>query len=461
MTESGPSLLKGTAEANHLLDIRYSSILKVALPLMLSGFIQSVLAMTDAHFLSDYSTLAYDASGSAGLWYMTLHMVFMGMGDGAQILMAKRIGEKDATGVARVFQSAFFNFVVIAIVLTILIHTVMPALMRSIVSNEELLQAELSFLRIRGYAFWASIGTMTIQSVYYATGRTTVVLISAAIVAGSNILLAWLFIFGFGSVEAMGLEGAAYASTLAEILGMLFLLVNLLAGKLRNTYPFWKGWLVSGKQVLEHIKVGFPLSLQGIVALAVWAVFFVWIEQMGRFDLTVSLNIRYIYFLAFIPIWGFAAATKTYIAQYIGAKDYTVLPIIQRRIQLLTVGFLILTFHGAVLYPELLIQLVNKNQEYVTESARILRIVSGSILIYGLSSVYFQTISGSGNTRVTFLVECICTFLYILASYLLMKVWHAPIHLVWLVEYVYFIAMGVSSITYLKFFNWTKEIKSL
>jgi Na+-driven multidrug efflux pump len=280
------------------------------------------------------------------------------------------------------------------------------------------------------------------------------VLISAAIVAGSNILLAWLFVFGFGSVKAMGLQGAALASTLAEILGMLFLLISLISGKLKQQYPFGRGWLVTWKQLREHVAVGFPLSMQGIVALSVWTVFFIWIEQMGSNELTVSLNIRYIYFLAFVPIWGFAAATKTYIAQFIGARDYASLPIIQRRIQLLTVGFLLLTFHGAVLYPEALIRLVNNEPAYVAGSAKILRIVSGSILIYGLSSVYFQTISGSGNTRVTFIVECICTFLYLTAAYFLIKVWKAPIHLVWLVEYVYFITMGVASVAYLKLFHW-------
>jgi|GEM_PF-318887 len=439
------------------LGIGYSSILRVALPLMLSGFIQSVLSMTDAHFLGRYSQLAYEASGSAGLWYITLHMAFIGMGDGAQILMAQKIGEDDSTGVARVFQSAFFNFIVIALLLTFVIHIVVPSLMHSLVTNSALAEAELSFLKIRGYAFWASIITMTIQSTYLATGRTSVVLISAAIVAGSNVLLAWLLVFGFGSVKPMGLEGAALASTLAEILGMLFLLGSLLSGKLKTMYPFWKNWLVTRVQIFENIRVGFPLLLQGMVALSVWTVFFIWIEQMGSHDLTVSLNIRYLYFLAFIPIWGFAAATKTYIAQAIGAKDFASLPIIQRRIQVLTIAFLFLSFHGAIFYPEKLIWLVNNNPSTIDDSARILRIISGSILIYGISSVYFQTVSASGNTRVTFLIECICTFLYILSAYLLIKVWNAPLHIVWLVEYVYFLTMGICSVTYLRFFNWTKE----
>ncbi|HLP54327.1 MAG TPA: MATE family efflux transporter [Fluviicola sp.] len=443
-----------------MLEIRYSSILRVALPMMLSGFIQSIISISDAAFLGHYSTLAYDASGSAGLWYITLHMVFVGLSDGSQIVMAQNIGKKNSTGVASAFQSNFVLLVISAILLTCFVHFLMPQFLKYMVTNKELAAAELSFLEIRSYAFWATTIGLTVQAAYLATGKTTLVLFGALIVAVSNIILGYLLVFGIGPFPEMGLQGAALASTLAEILGMLFLLGTLLYGKLKNVYPFWKAIVVNMQQLKENLRVGIPLLFQGLVALSVWTVFFIWIEQMGTNELTVSLNIRYLYFLAFIPIWGFAGATKTYIAQYIGAKDYKALPVIQRRIQLLTVVFLVVTFHGAILYPETLIRLVNKHPDQIRESAQILRIISGSIIIYGLGSVYFQTISGSGNTRVTFIVECIATLFYLTAAYLLIKVAEAPLHLVWLVEYVYFITMGVVSLGYLRLFNWTKEIKA-
>jgi multidrug resistance protein, MATE family len=443
-----------------MLDIRYSSILRVALPLMLSGFIQSIISITDAAFLGHYSTLAYDASGSAGLWYITLYMVFVGLSDGAQIVMAQRIGEDKPIGVAAAFQSNFILLLIAAVLVTLFVQLFMPEFLHYMVKNKELANAELSFLEIRSYSFWAATIGLTVQATYLATGKTTLVLFSALIVAVSNIILDYFMVFGIGPFPEMGLKGAALASTIAEILGMLFLLGTLLCGKLKQVYPFWKAIVVNVNQLKENLKVGIPLLFQGLVALSVWTVFFIWIEQMGTNELTVSLNIRYLYFLAFIPIWGFAGATKTYIAQYVGAKDYAALPVIQRRIQLLSVLFLVLTFHGALIYPEMLIRLVNKHPDQIRESAQILRIISGSIIIYGWGSVYFQTISGSGNTRATFIIECIATLCYLTAAYLLIKVAEAPLHLVWLVEYVYFITMGLASLAYLRLFNWTKEIKT-
>lgn len=433
-----------------MLDIRYSNILKVALPMMLSGFIQSVISITDAAFLSRYSTLAYDAAGSAGLWYITLHMVLIGLSDGSQIRMAQKVGEKDQNGFKAVFQSNIFILTIAALLLTLLVHFILPGWMNSFISSPALAQAQEEFLTIRSYSFWAAIFTLSIQATYLAVGKTSLVLYTSLIVACSNIVLDYFWIFGIGPFPKMGLAGAAWASTTAEYLGMFFLLTTLLFSSLKKQFPLFARFKVSLVQIIQNLKIGTPLLLQGLIALSIWTVFFTWIEQMGGDNLTVSLNIRYIYFLAFIPIWGFAAATKTYIAQYHGAQDFQAIPIIQKRIQILTVAFLLITFHGSVLYPEVLIQLVSKNASHIQESAQILRLVSLSILIYGFISVYFQTLSGLGKTKVTFLVECIATGLYLVSAYTFIKVWHWPIQYVWLVEYVYFITMGLSSYCYLK-----------
>lgn len=197
--------------------------------------------------------------------------------------------------------------------------------------------------------------------------------------------------------------------------------------------------------------------LQGLVALTTWTVFFTWIEQIGTYELTVSQNIRSLYFLAFVPVWGFGATTKTYISHYVGKKDYGSIKTIIFRVQLLSIVFLFLFFHGAFFYPEQMISLVNPNEEFMTDSVAILRFVSGSVIIYSVGSVYFQAINGTGNTRVNFYIELLAVFVYIIVAFLLIKVYVLDIYWIWTVEYVYFITLGSLSFIYLRFFNWRKK----
>ena len=302
--------------------------------------------------------------------------------------------------------------------------------------------------------------SLPIQAFFLAIGKTWVVLVGALIIAVSNIVLGYLFIFGIGNtIPPLGNKGAAIASTIAEFLGMLFLALFMIFSKERKLYQMFEHFAFQWKSFIELLKIGTPLFFQGFVALASWTIFFTWIEQMGKFELTVSQNIRSFYFLAFVPILGFAATTKTFISQYVGKVDFDAIKIIQRRIQLLTVLFLFLFFHGALFYPKTMIAWINPASAYIEKSADILRFIAGSFLIFGLISVKFQTVNGSGNTIASFLIEFCSISIYLFSSYLLIKVWEADIFWVWSVEYVYFGSLGILSIGYLRFFNWkTKKI---
>ena len=109
-----------------MLDYKYSTILKVALPLMVSSFIQSIVFLTDAAFLGRYDTLSYDASGNAGLIYITVFLALSGMGDGSQILIARRIGQKRLDTIGRIFGTSIITHFLLALVLFALYSSLCP-----------------------------------------------------------------------------------------------------------------------------------------------------------------------------------------------------------------------------------------------------------------------------------------------------------------------------------------------
>ncbi|MDP4637827.1 MAG: MATE family efflux transporter [Crocinitomicaceae bacterium] len=441
-----------------MLDLKYSSILKMAIPLMVSSFIQSVVLITDSSFISRYSTDAFDAVGNGGLIYITFFMALVGMSDGAQIIIARRIGQKNTDAIGRVFGTSVFSHFFLAIALFLFLQFVMPNFLNSYSKHADISLLQGEYIRIRSFALFFAMISLAINAFFLANGKTWVVLIAALITATSNVILDYLMIFGKGGFPEMGLQGAAWASTLADLSGMIFLSIFLIFSKERKQYQLFSHFSFNLASMKELFKIGSPLMFQGFLALATWTIFFTWLEQTGKFELTVSQNVRSIYFLAFVPIWGFAGTTKTYISQYIGRGDLHSLKIIQRRIQFLTMIFLFLFFHGAVFYPEKLIEMINPEQAYIQKSAEILRYISISIFMYGIFSVYFQTINGSGNTMASFMIEILCAIVYLLSSFLLIKVLQVDVLWIWTNEYIYFGTMGILSMLYLKFFDWKKKV---
>ena len=441
-----------------MLDIRYKTIFGVALPLMVSSFIQSIVLITDSAFISRYDTLAFDAVGNGGLVYITMYVTLLGLGDGAQILIARRIGQNKIKSISKIFSTSILILFIIALLLFVLLYFLMPEWIISYSKNETIAIYQGQYIKIRSFALFTSVLTLAIQAFYMAIGKTWVVLIASLVIALSNSVLDYALIFGNFSFPEMGLEGAAWASTIADGLGTLFLVLFTLFTSYKSEYQLFKRLKVSWLSFKELLNIGAPLMLQGLTALATWTVFFIWIEQIGSFELTVSQNIRSLYMFAFVPIWGFAGTTKTYISQYMGRREFDIIPVIQRRIQLITVILLFFTFHGSILYPETLIRFVNPNELYVAKSAEILRFVSVSIFLYGFVSVYFQTINGSGNTIFSMSVEMISVGMYLITAFVFIKILRLDIYWVWSVEYIYFGTIGLLSFLYLKRFNWKKKI---
>ena len=441
-----------------MLDLKYSSILKVALPLMVSSFIQAVVLITDTAFLSRYNTISFDAAGNAGLIYITLFMALVGMSDGSQILIARRIGQQKIEAIGRIFGTSVFTLLGLSIFFYFILNHIIPDGILEYSKHLDIAKEECDFLEIRSYALFFTFISLSIQAFFFATGKTWVVLVSSIITAFSNILLDYFLIFGESIFPEMGLKGAALASTLAEGIGAAFLLIYLLSSKMKKEYQLFSYFTFNLKSFKELIKIGNPIMLQGILALGTWTIFFFWIEQMGKFELTVSQNIRSIYFLAFIPIWGFSTTTKTYISQYLGSGDFEALKIIQRRIQLLTSMFLGVIILITIFFPYEFISMINPEEAYLEKSRSILFFISGSTFLFGIFSVYFQTINGSGHTIVTFTIELICVGIYLISAYILIKIIEVDIFWVWSVEYIYFISMGILSYGYLKLFDWKNKI---
>lgn len=440
-----------------MLALNYRTILGVALPMMVTGFIQSIVLLTDASLIARHSTAAFDAVGNAGLLYVTLYMCLAGMADGAQIIIARRIGQDRPDLIGQVFGTTVWVLMALAVILFMVLYFIMPSLVYTYSAQKEIAELQGIYIEQRSFSLFFAMITLSIQSFFLAEGKSWVVLVTSLLTASSNALLAYLLIFGVWGLPELGIKGAALASMCADAIGMFSMLGFLWFSQERFKYKLLSYFKLHIGSLKELLKVGSPLLLQGFSALATWTLFFTWLEQKGTFDLTVSQNIRSIYFLAFVPIWGFAGTTKTYISQYLGAEKFDQIPLIQKRIQLLTLGFMLLTFHGAVLYPEAMIRMVNPAEMYVAKSADILRLIAVSILVFGFISVYFQTIHGSGNTLHSMLIEFFTVGVYALFCYLFIKVWNLDIFWIWTVEYIYFGLLGLISILYLKKVNWQNK----
>ena len=73
----------------------YNNIWQISYPIILSLVAQNVVNVTDTAFLGRVGEVELGASAIGGLFYISIFMLGFGFGTGAQILIARRNGEKN------------------------------------------------------------------------------------------------------------------------------------------------------------------------------------------------------------------------------------------------------------------------------------------------------------------------------------------------------------------------------
>jgi Na+-driven multidrug efflux pump len=106
------------------------------------------------------------------------------------------------------------------------------------------------------------------------------------------------------------------------------------------------------------------------------------------------------------------------------------------------------------LFPESVISIVNSNESIMQESVFTLRLISISMLLFGICGPMLSFVSGAGDTQMSFLIEFTTIVLYLSGAYILTIVYPQPVHLVWSLEYLYFGTLFLLSYWYILKGKW-------
>lgn len=437
-----------------MLELSYKKILAIAIPLMFGTFVQSIVMLTDTAFVARLGPVPFNAVNNAGLIYVSLFMLSKGLADGAQILIARKYGEQNNHQVGSIIFHTQLLQIILSGFLFTLFFFLSSAVIELIVKSDATGEQMALFLKYRSWGIFFAGMHAGLTAFFIGIGKTGIVLVSTLIMAFSNVFLDYALIFGHFGFNELGMIGAPIASSLAEALAFLVLLIYILSVKRFAEFRIKFFQKINFNEIRILLKLGVPLMFQGFLALVGWLLFFTLIErEMSSHDLEVSSVVRAIYFIVFIPIFGFGASTRTFVSNLIGQNKPELIPVIQRKIIILSMGFIILFCHGPVIYPHLLIPYLDPNPEIIEDSTSVLRLVCGSFLMFSIITVWFNSVAALGKSNVSFIIEITSIVIYLICCYLFIVKWDFSIIGVWTVEYIYFGTIGIMSYLYLRYYR--------
>lgn len=431
-------------------DPAYKHIWNISYPIILGGVAQTVINITDSAFLGRISEVALGASAIAGLLYVTFMMLGYGFGVGVQIIIARLNGEKKYHEMGNVLDHALYFLLSLSLILFGFIYWGGPFILTHFVQSQGILDASVSFIKIRSYAIFFSSFVFVIRGFFTGIAQTKIVLYTTAIVAILNIIFNYLFVFGNFGFPRMEVAGSALASTLAEFFAAIFALIYTFKTVDLHKYQLFTFHKFNYAYLKDVLFTAAPVMLQMFISLTSWFIFFLIVEQMGERSLAISNIIRNAYMILMIPLMGFSSATNTLVSTLIGeGKANEVFKLIKKiSIFSFCVTFLFMLFLNIA--PSIMLGIFTNDNELIKATIPSLHVIDGSLLMFSVSSILLSAVSGSGNTAMSLFIEIITISFYLFATYLIAIYLKLNIEWVWSVEYVYFLFMGGVSVLYLR-----------
>jgi putative MATE family efflux protein len=399
------------------------AVLLLAIPMVLEMSMESLFAVVDIFWVSK---LGSDAVALVGVTETMLAIVYaaaVGLSAGATATVARRVGEKDLEGAAK---SGFQ-----VIVLATLVAAVFGAVGAFFSPELLVVMGAKGALGVHGPAFTRIMigGNVTIMllfvinAVFRGAGDAAVAMRALWLANILNIVLGPCFIFGIGPIPAMGVTGAAVATTIGRGIGVVYQVVRLIRGSGRFAIRR-RHVTISGAVLRAVARISANASLTTLVETASWLGLVRIIALFGNAALAgYTIAIRVLIF-AILPSWGMANAAATLVGQNLGAKKPEAAARSVTIAGIYNVVFLGLVSVVFVAIPEPIIHLFTRDAAVVPYAVECLRIVALGFFFFAFGMVVIQAFNGAGDTRTPMLINVFCFWLvkipgaYVLAKWL-------------------------------------------
>ena len=217
------------AESNKMKDMPVNKLMiQMGIPMILSMALQAVYNIVDSAFVGNMREGSEAALNALTLVFpvqMLMVAVGIGTGVGTNALLARTLGQGDAKKAAKVAGNSLFLGIIIYGICLLFGILGVKAYISSQTVDPEVISMGTSYLSICCVISFGIIFFSLFEKLLQATGRSLYSTIGQVVGAVINIILDPIMIYGIGPVPEMGVEGAAYATVIGQVVSAVLLFI--------------------------------------------------------------------------------------------------------------------------------------------------------------------------------------------------------------------------------------------
>ena len=439
------------------LSISYRSILGMSIPISFAILVPQLNYLINSFFLSKLGVGYLGISGITGVYYLIFSVIGFGLNNGLQAVISRRAGQGMYKEIGSLFTQSIYITLCIAGLGILATYTITPLIFKSNIDTS-IYKESISFLSIRIWGLPFLYLYQMRNALLVGTNQSKLLIWGTLSETIANIVLDYGLIFGNLGLPKLGFNGAAYASVIAEFIGMVVVFGIIHIKGMNQRFALFETWKIDWRTTKTLLIQSSPLVLQYAISITSWEFFFILISHDGRMALDISQLMRIVFGFFGIFIWAFAATTNTMVSNVIGqGKNRLVKPLIFR-ITKLSMGTTLFIFIPAMFFSRELLSLSSTNIEFLDMATPVLKVVAIAILLMSASTIWLNAVTGTGNTVINLSIELITIVLYCIYVYYVMEVWNLSITWGWGSEFVYWISILIMSFAYINSGKWKGKV---
>ncbi len=374
-------------------------IILLAIPMMLEMCMESVFAVVDIFFVSH---LGKHATSTVGLTESVVTIVYslaIGMSMAASAMVARRVGEKNKEGASEAAAQALILSATVTLCVSVSGIVFADDILRWMGAEHDTIKEGVGYTRIIMGSSFIIMLLFLINGIFRGAGNAMMAMKSLWLANICNIILCPVLIRGLGPIPALGLNGAAIATTIGRSIGVAYQCYHLAKGNsmLQITRQYFKPvW-----SVLRSLAgIAWPGTLQFLIGSGSWIVLASIVARTGHSEASAGYQVALRIVMFFIlPAWGMSNAAATLVGQNLGAQ----MPERARQSVITTVKYNAI-FMGVVsviflLLADYIILFFSDEPDVQQYAIAAMRIISAGYIFYGIGMVLSSAFNGAGDTR--------------------------------------------------------------
>lgn len=381
----------------------YRQLFTLAWPIVLARSAQAAIGFADAAMIAFLGEDALAATTTGALNTFAVFILPMGLVFIVQSFASQLLGQGDLLGARRY---AWYGLLVAAITQAFAVAAI--PLVDDVLALTDFTPAVQSlmatYIGIRLLSAGAAVATEALGTWYGGLGDTRLSLLANLTAMVVNIGLNWVLIYGHLGFPALGVEGAAIASTIATWVGFLAIAGVFARGYVPGvTAPVPVRVRLRLAEFTRMLRFGLPSGLNWFLEFSAFLVFInVVFAGLGTLAVAAIMAVVQVNSISFMPAFGLSSAGAILVGQAIGAGKHASVPAIVRRTAIVCASYecLVGLFYLAI--PAAIMATFAEGDVAITDltalGATLLAISAAWQLFDALVMAYSEALRAAGDT---------------------------------------------------------------